>query len=144
MGNKTAEEQRAYNAMYYAKNKAKIRQQTALYAAKRRTENKDAVNESARALYRRRRVGDIEKDRARLRKNRGLPTPTRQKSSLCECCNRPSGKKAFALDHCHVSNQFRGWLCDRCNAGIGMLGDSIDGLMNAVRYLERAAKQQET
>lgn len=34
--------------------------------------------------------------------------------------------------------------CDRCNAGIGMLGDSIEGLMNAVRYLQRAAKQQET
>jgi hypothetical protein len=34
--------------------------------------------------------------------------------------------------------KFRGWLCNICNLSIGQLGDSVEGLMNAVRYLERA------
>jgi hypothetical protein len=130
-----------YNAAYYQKNKSRIAKQTAAYAAKRRVEDKGKVNAIARAAYRRRRTDDLEKERAKMRKNRGLPMATRQKPLLCECCGGLPGKKALSLDHCHASNEFRGWLCDRCNAGIGMLGDDIKGLMNAVRYLERAAKQ---
>jgi hypothetical protein len=70
-----------------------------------------------------------------------LPTPTHPCPSTCECCGRPpSSKQALHLDHCHVSGVFRGWLCSECNRAIGKLGDSIEGLMNAVRYLERAAE----
>lgn len=43
------------------------------------------------------------------------------------------------VDHCHLSGLFRGWLCGHCNTSIGKFGDSIEGLMNAVRYLGRAA-----
>jgi hypothetical protein len=59
---------------------------------------------------------------------------------LCDCCgksakDRPRGK--LCMDHDHDTEQFRGWICDRCNIGIGKLGDSIEGVMNALRYLQR-------
>ena len=42
------------------------------------------------------------------------------------------------LDHCHITGKFRGWLCGKCNMGIGALGDSIQGLQRAIEYLKRA------
>lgn len=39
------------------------------------------------------------------------------------------------LDHDHETGMFRGWLCHRCNTGIGSLGDSAEGLENALRYV---------
>jgi hypothetical protein len=76
-----------------------------------------------------------------IRKRRGLPEPTRATPSACECCGVPASK-ALDLDHCHISGVFRGWLCNRCNRGLGFFNDSIEGLMNAVRYLQRAAGEQ--
>lgn len=62
---------------------------------------------------------------------------------LCECCVLPErGKKKLAWDHDHMTGQFRGWLCGGCNTSIGRLGDTIEGLMRAVRYLENASARQ--
>jgi hypothetical protein len=47
------------------------------------------------------------------------------------------------LDHCHVTGSFRGWLCGKCNTGLGMLGDNIAGLKAAIAYLERAGMTHE-
>ena len=81
---------------------------------------------------------------ARRRHLSGMPEPTRPEPAHCECCGTVASRKSLALDHCHISELFRGWLCSDCNTGLGFFGDSIEGLMNAVRYLERVAKQQET
>ena len=62
------------------------------------------------------------------------------KPNSCECCGIPT--KSFTLDHCHVTLQFRGWLCINCNMGIGKLGDTIDGVDNARRYLTRGNKSK--
>jgi len=51
----------------------------------------------------------------------------------CECCGKPMSAPNF--DHCHKTNTFRGWLCMECNTSIGKLGDTLEGVMNAVRYL---------
>jgi len=62
---------------------------------------------------------------------------------FCDCCNtKPKGGR-FMLDHCHVTNQFRGWICRNCNTGIGNLGDNVEGLENAISYLKRN-KEHET
>lgn len=54
-------------------------------------------------------------------------------SGLCQLCgNRP----AEAVDHCHATGLFRGFLCGLCNRGIGMLGDTLDSVRKAVVYLE--------
>ena len=54
----------------------------------------------------------------------------------CYCCK--STKSVLVFDHCHTSGTFRGWLCHSCNTAIGKLGDNIEGLQNAIRYLERS------
>jgi hypothetical protein len=77
---------------------------------------------------------------ARQSKRNGYPQPTRSMPNGCECCGRANTKKALHLDHCHISGVFRGWLCDRCNLGVGLLGDNIDGLVRATAYLHRAYK----
>src|SRR5690606_973341 len=69
--------------------------------------------------------------RAWYRRRAGLPTPTRAEPALCECCGQLPGKKSLAVDHCHETGKFRGWLCTNCNTGIGKLGDGIEGLIRA-------------
>ena len=53
----------------------------------------------------------------------------------CECCGRID--KLFC-DHDHSTKEFRGFCCRTCNSGIGQLGDSEQGLWQALAYLERA------
>ena len=65
----------------------------------------------------------------------------------CECCGNvtPLGKRGrgeffggLHLDHDHITGDFRGWICRACNNGIGNFGDTIAGLIVAIRYLRRA------
>lgn len=73
------------------------------------------------------------------RRWRGLPDPTRPEPQECENCGgTPNGHGGLHLDHDHKTGAFRGWLCHSCNAGIGQLGDTIEGLERAVAYLRRA------
>ena len=86
---------------------------------------------------------NIEKSKSHSRKYRGLPQPTRSEPKTCERCNKPessklNGKvKSLCLDHCHETGKFRGWLCSKCNTGIGLLGDTLSDLCEAVDYLKR-------
>lgn len=70
-------------------------------------------------------------------KSQGLPEPTREMALHCECCGDPKGERALCLDHNHITGEFRGWLCVSCNAGIGSLGDDVEGVLKAVSYLTR-------
>lgn len=60
------------------------------------------------------------------------PYPT---DSICECCGKV---KKLALDHGHTDYEFRGWLCSKCNVGMGNLGDTIEGLQRAIDYLKKS------
>lgn len=66
----------------------------------------------------------------------GRPRPER-----CEICNSlPRGrgsKKAAGIcfDHDHASGEPRGWLCDRRNKVLGLVGDSTDLLAGLIEYL---------
>lgn len=69
----------------------------------------------------------------------GYPAPTRPRPAFCECCGREPGKShRLALDHCHQTGVFRGWLCNLCNRAIGALGDNPEGVLKALTYLEKA------
>lgn len=133
------EERNVYNRAWYAKNRDRIRQYQREWKRAHPEEK-----EKSRVRMHKLRVANPDKARAKGRRARGCPEPLRPPPTTCECCGQVPTGHGMCLDHCHVSGTFRGWLCGRCNRSIGQLGDSIEGLMNAVRYLQRAAKQQET
>lgn len=53
----------------------------------------------------------------------------------CAICWNP----ARVVDHDHRTNKIRGLLCGSCNTGLGKLGDDIEGLKRAMKYLRRTA-----
>lgn len=57
------------------------------------------------------------------------------KPEVCDCCRKEG--HTLVLDHDHATDLFRGWVCYRCNSGIGNLGDDLDGLLKALSYLKR-------
>jgi hypothetical protein len=73
------------------------------------------------------------------RKKAGLPEPLYPVTENCECCGKKlEGGKKTHLDHCHKTGRFRGWLCNRCNRGLGYFDDCIEGLERAIAYLKRS------
>jgi hypothetical protein len=121
--------QKANSAKWYAANKLKQRARVYAWRAKN--------PEKARAACRRWAVKNPDKYKNASRKNRGLPEPTRPEPVICECCGRAPDKLGMALDHDHTTGEFRGWLCRRCNLGLGLLGDTLDAARRVVAYLER-------
>ena len=61
--------------------------------------------------------------------------PAKPINNLCQCCGVEVD--TFFFDHCHETEEFRGWLCRSCNVGIGFLGDDIEGVEKALAYLQR-------
>jgi hypothetical protein len=58
----------------------------------------------------------------------------------CDCCGvdaRDVKGGKLHLDHCHVTQEYRGHLCGSCNRGLGMLGDNREGIQLALDYLKR-------
>ena len=52
----------------------------------------------------------------------------------CQCCGKETNKLVY--DHDHETEAFRGWICQQCNQGLGLLGDNIQSLHKALTYLE--------
>jgi hypothetical protein len=53
----------------------------------------------------------------------------------CELCGTSDDR--LVCDHDVQTDLIRGWICQRCNTGLGMFGDGIEGLLRAITYLER-------
>lgn len=77
----------------------------------------------------------------------GLKLPD---NGLCECCGKTNNAidkktkkvKRLNVDHDHVTGQFRGYICEHCNIGIGRLGkqfecNDLEGVKAALKYLTR-------
>lgn len=104
----------------------------------RHIQNKDGYDNRCRFC-----IKEDRQERSRIRRT-APPPPTR-----CDSCGAvpnigphadPSKRMAnLALDHNKVTKKFRGYLCDGCNRALGQLGDSLDGVMNLVRYLQRSS-----
>ena len=73
-------------------------------------------------------------EREEHRKRRLRHTEAGPRPPACECCLR-TGK--LYLDHCHTTELNRGWLCHKCNTGIGKLGDHLIGLRKTLAYMLR-------
>jgi hypothetical protein len=57
------------------------------------------------------------------------------KTEACAICHRTD--RRIDYDHCHITNRHRGWLCDRCNLGLGHFNESPALLKQAANYLEQ-------
>jgi hypothetical protein len=51
----------------------------------------------------------------------------------CQICG---SNNRICYDHDHHTERFRGWICWRCNATLGMVKDSIKTLKLLIKYLE--------
>jgi len=56
-----------------------------------------------------------------------------KQKGLCAICGLA---KQLCIDHNHETNHTRGLLCRGCNASIGQLGDTVERLRAALRYLQ--------
>lgn len=59
----------------------------------------------------------------------------KEHDGLCDICQRDYDK-ILALDHCHKTGQFRGFLCHFCNTALGQFDDDPQILKTAIKYLE--------
>lgn len=84
---------------------------------------------------------ELEKERARLRSLHGNPSD----GYSCPICKREydevkgqGGRKCtpWVIDHDHKTNTFRGWLCHKCNRGLGAFNDDVELLKRAADYLK--------
>jgi hypothetical protein len=75
----------------------------------------------------------------KLREEQGPP----QEDHVCPICNKGSDltingnryQGTWALDHCHDTETFRGYLCHKCNKALGMFEDNTEYLNKAIKYL---------
>lgn len=91
------------------------------------------------------RCKDCVKKEAKIRKQIKETAPPVPEDGKCQCCGRVvedlQYNKSWHLDHCHKTLEFRGWTCNHCNVGIGLLGDDTDGLIKALNYLYEAKRR---
>jgi hypothetical protein len=59
-------------------------------------------------------------------------------TSCCDICNDSvENVGTLHLDHCHRTNAFRGFICGKCNFGLGNFLDSPTRLSQAIEYLSK-------
>ena len=84
----------------------------------------------------------LNKIRNELRNKHGMPSED-YSCPLCggsvETLTKAGGERAgyWALDHCHKTEKFRGWLCHLCNRALGCFKDNPETLKKAIDYLNR-------
>jgi hypothetical protein len=86
----------------------------------------------------------VMKVRAHLRKITPPPGPDYR----CPVCNRTESQikekmqyltrkvPVWSCDHNHETDEFRAWMCNKCNLGLGNFNDDPKLLHNAIDYLE--------
>jgi len=62
---------------------------------------------------------DLQKTTYHLKKAFSLKRP----ESVCMLCRRVS--KIIVLEHCHKTGHARGWVCNRCNATLGLVEKDV-------------------
>tara|TARA_R110000744_G_C18977103_1_gene518852 strand:+ start:94 stop:528 length:435 start_codon:yes stop_codon:yes gene_type:complete len=91
---------------------------------------------------------DLDRLRNKLRESHPYPS----KGYICPICKKGEERlynsndrcRIWNLDHCYVTNKFRGYLCTHCNKGVGHLGDDVPTLKRAIKYLISTGKKNKT
>jgi uncharacterized OB-fold protein len=60
-----------------------------------------------------------------------------QEGKCAICGTTEYTNKDWCADHDHVTNEPRGLLCGRCNAGLGYFKDNPEYLQSAIDYLKK-------
>jgi hypothetical protein len=47
----------------------------------------------------------------------------------------------FSVDHDHTTGEIRGLLCNNCNRGLGLLGDTYESVQKAAEYLKKRSNK---
>jgi Recombination endonuclease VII len=69
---------------------------------------------------------------------------------VCAICGRtpdpngPTIDRFLHVDHNHETEELRGLLCGPCNKAVGALGDTLEGVMRAVTYLQKSVEWKST
>jgi hypothetical protein len=132
---KALEQSRKVRQKFLAKphdeRKKQQREAQARYLAKD-PERRVAARKRAREWY----AANPDKARANVRRAYGVVDPPSQRMvGPCEICSKHADP--LCCDHDHATGRFRGWLCDTCNRGLGLLRDNADTLRAAIAYLEK-------
>lgn len=131
------EAQRKYSREYGRRWRAAHPERVKARGKQYRERNLERARETGRRSY----WKNVERNRANDRhaSRAHMPAPTRPEPSLCEICGVAPGI-ALCLDHCHLTDRFRGWVCKHCNLMLGYARDSAVILTKAAGYIERAYK----
>jgi len=126
----------AYDPVQYQANKEEYAQRS----LKWRLDNPDKAKENRRKYYEAHKQKELDYSTKLNRLRRTGVTDEQyqlkllEQGGVCAICKGVC-TKALAADHCHVTGEFRGLLCNNCNRGIGHLKDNPELLENAIRYL---------
>jgi hypothetical protein len=124
------EKLKAYQRAYQAANREKISAQMKQWRLNRTPEQKELERHKKRiAAYKRRYGITLEQYEAMMQKQ----------NEVCAICQVPGATGSYGMldvDHCHKTGKVRGLLCIKCNHAIGVLGDDVEGLMRAIKYLK--------
>ena len=88
-------------------------------------------------------INRLRKVSSNLRKIHGDP----HKDYKCPICNKKAeelstyGNRStpWVVDHCHKTDSFKGWLCNKCNMLLGGGEENIKILEKAIKYLKGVA-----
>ena len=83
-------------------------------------------------------VSKLKKNAPSIPANHKCPICLRNKKDIKNVS--PNRKGIWCADHDHTTGEFRGWLCHKCNLGLGNMNDSIQRLKSAIEYLEKSKK----
>lgn len=78
-----------------------------------------------------------------LKARLGLPFGTydmmlESQDGRCAICKKPhTENKRMAVDHCHVTGEIRGLLCQKCNMALGLFNHDFAILHAAISYLDK-------
>jgi len=127
------------NKKWRKNNADKIKEYSRIYMKKWRIDNIDKVKEYNKRSAAKQR--QIHGDSIRLLNYKRLGIiPTRPMPDLCEICGLPEQHKknrVLSLDHDHISNKFRGWICNKCNYILERVKDSSSLLRKMADYLDK-------
>jgi hypothetical protein len=123
------DKRKAYKAAWYQANKERAQ----AYSAKHRNKFPDGNRRYFRNHHLVKTYGiTIEQYEVIYKEQRGV----------CAICGSlpdlpKHGVARLVVDHDHATGKIRGLLCNNCNSGLGIIGDTIEHLERALAYLKQ-------